>query len=263
MATSTALRFRNRDLLNSLNAYDSAGRVEGVILTRILQDLNSISVNDSSVVLYRRLSPGDRITSITDTDEGLNSRTNLGLDSLSVSDSITVIKSQLKSTFDSTFVTDAGFITDKDYVRNRLTQDSITVEDGFQKTITRPDFSIVNKVIFESIEVIDNTFVTASGIFIRTLSDSISVVDFDSIEVLKEQIESLSVTDNEIPLRLVYRLTQDNITLYEDIIVGRSAIINTVTLQDLDSVSVIDRKTADTVLYKRVSAKIKHGIELY
>jgi hypothetical protein len=85
------------------------------------------------------------------------------------------------------------------------------------------------------------------------------VSDLEELEYRKEFVDALDSSDSVEILRYVNRKDSESISVTDDTIVSRTAIINTKSTSD--SLSVIDRKTANRVVYTVKSAKINHGIE--
>ena len=118
----------------------------------------------------------------------------------------------------------------------------------------------ISRTKIDSLKVIDSALVATSGIKLRTLSDSISVLDDESVLVLKQYLESIGIVDTDAIVRTVNRVLSDSITASDDRIVSRSAIFNSKTISE--ALSIIDRSTANRIEHVQVSAKILHGIEV-
>jgi len=253
---STALRFRNRQQTNPVVVLDALAGAQADTV-RVLID--SLSVTDNTVALYRRLSPGDRLVLFTDLTGQYNTNVRTLSDSLNANDNTVRTKQTRKITFDQTIPTDAGFITDKDLLRFRLLENNFQLTDSFQKTITLADFFIIDKTIIENIIVIDNIAIEVSGVVIRTLFDSIAIEDFEWVDYLIHKADDLTVTDNAIKQSFINRILVDDLIVTDDIIVTRDAIVNTVQVSD--SITMFDQALFSTGSFVSVSAKIKHGIE--
>ena len=253
---STALRLRNRSQPNPVVVSDAIAGLQSDN-SRILSD--SLSVVDSEIATYTRREPGDTLTAADPADIQYSTAARNYLETITVQDSLTAVKSSRKTLFDECEPTDVGILLDRQYLRNRLVANDCVLTDSFQKTITKADFQIINKVLSESIEVNDNILVTTSGIQQRTLSDSIAITDVEELEYSKELIDTLASVDSAEASREQYRELSDSISLSDDMIVTRAAITNSETVTE--SITLTDRLTGTYIQYKKVSAKILHGIE--
>jgi hypothetical protein len=140
-----------------------------------------------------------------------------------VTDSLAIEKSQSIILFDSIpVITDAGFITDKDLIRNRLLSDSLSVADSFNKSVTT----------------------TPSVINFRSLSDSLSTKDFEagnSIVLNKRRpVDTLLVTDT----------FQKTVTTAPGVVYSRTTFDDVVLTDSVDA--TITRGQAQSTIYSRV-----------
>jgi hypothetical protein len=142
-----------------------------------------------------------------------------------VTDALVIEKSQSIVLFDSVpVVTDAGFITDKDLIRQRVLSDSLSVADSFNKSVTT----------------------TPSVINFRSLSDSLSTKDFEAGNAIvlnkRRPVDTLLVTDK----------IQKTIT----IVLPPSTIYDRIEFDDVvltDSIdATITRGQAQSTIYSRV-----------
>lgn len=260
---SYARRSRTRELNDETPfILDGVGGIDVAIFDRTLVE-PAIDLTDFEWVTYERREPGERVESLLDSDSfNVTIAPPSTFDSLVITDNVVVQKSTSPVLFDVVYPTDEGFITDRDLERYRLTFDSFSLTDGFNKTIVLPDASIVNRVLIDDLVITDSIFVSFTGINTRTVSDSIVVNDFDFVAEFKERSDSADVNDFEVIDRFINRILTDSISVTDDMVVSRNAIISSVTKND--NISTADFVFADRIAGKPPkAAKVKHGIELY
>lgn len=257
-AVSVALRFRNRNSQEFVQTLDSVA--EDAETSRLLFD--SSVVVDNVIATHRVLKAGDRLQTFTDDELFYNSENEVSFDSLIVSDNKVVRKENVRRVLDSTTAKDDGFITDKDLSRYRLSSDVIEdIQDFFQKAVIR-DNVVFSRVLTSTIRIFDSVRVEFAGIYQRTLVDVVPLVEFLSKDHEKLKVDNISLLDSVTITRANNAKDLSIVSISEDVIVSRSALLNEKIT--LDSFNVSDL-TVGTFVPKQigVSAKIKHGIEMF
>lgn len=258
MAQSTAQRFRSRQSVDSAVLLDFVPAISSNV-DRTLQDF--VDVVDDQIATHRRLLVGDRINVFSDSLSELNVSLRILSDSVDVQDIIDVVKSTRKTLSEFVDPRDDGFITDRDLLRQRVLMDELSVADFSSISVTRANFVINSRLIVEFIVVDDAFTITRSGVVIKALAESLDVTDVRFVSAEKSQpTDSAQVFDSTAPTRYVSRVLRDELSLIDDVIVGRSAIINTKVLSDSILMDT-DRLVRTTGTFLGVSAEIKHGIE--
>lgn len=334
MAQSTALRFRSRQQVDDAVVLDSIP-TGGNLTFRVVSEY--APVTDNQILTFHRRIAGDRLALFTDDDSQIIINQHVATDSLSVTDSAIVdsnFRRILTEYVDG--ITDAGFITDKDFLRYRVLSDSISVIDDYQKSVTVHPWVVVNRTLsdslavadfevmnaislhkrrpFESIlvtDAFDKTIVGAStivskvrtsdavvidsvtvtitrgqpqsttysvtitdainasddiaatflGITLKTISEAITVQDFTEV---KYQIKAIGdavsdINDQSTELRIRQRVSIESVSVTDDRIVTRAALVRERTATD--SITTFDQALATHISHVQVSAPIIIGIE--
>lgn len=183
-AVSTALRKRWRTAFI---------RYSNAVYEKTLTD--NLDVDDSPVPMYVRIVPGDRIESVADSQSLDYIQGPSAVDTLSVSDSILVTKSKSPILFDTVDVDELIAIQ---RLRDRETNDSISIRDFYEKNITRVTFTIISKVLNNKVTLSDGLSADKSGIKLRSLSDNITVVDYPHRKPIRDitRFASAELIDN-------------------------------------------------------------------
>jgi hypothetical protein len=234
-----------------------------IITENYIKAVDDGFITDKDIIRQRVLQNLDSCVVVDDFNVTVTEGSSITFNPRALTESIDVIDDVIAKVAGTVSRTLSDSIEIIDRVRlsdSLLLADNVIVADTFKKQIIRDTSSVVtNKTLVNNIDVTDDISVTRSGVTVRTLSDSISVTEFDEMEVYKVRIESLDVTDTDVQLRLVYRVTNESINVTEDIIVSRSAILNSEVVAE--SLLLIDRAVANRIDGRGKSAKILHGIE--
>lgn len=224
---------------------------------------------EASPIRYRNNAYSESI-SLLDSYQKTISRNTFVIVSKELSDNISLFTDNIigdafgiraRTLADSLSVFDIG---QKKPIRAITRFDDIKLVDDIDVVITRyisTTTTIFDRIQFNGIDVTDTIQSTFLGINQRTLSETVSVDDFDILANYLMRDDTLGITDSDIELRFVNRINAESAVVSDDIIVTRSAIFNESTISD--SITTFDQALPTYVQHIQISADIIIAIETH
>jgi len=304
------LRERSRVLLDNIAVVDNVIGATGGVIARTLSDV--IAVVDSLVMLrerYRLML--DEVTA-TDAEDWFREARRVITDAIAVSDIAlipeigTILRDEIavtdvetwyklavRDSLDEITATDAEtwykearrVITDAIAVTDILLPPEITtiLQDTIAAIDANIELRLRNRVLLDTIAVVDNTIVTVAGTISRTLLDEIAATDaHEELRLrFRELLDNIAVTDAVTAAAIRTKVTVSTLLAFDDAyklrnniiemtspldvtdnaiathVVG-GIIVNAITILEL--LSVTDTTDAEKI-FNMTKFAIKHGID--
>jgi hypothetical protein len=230
----------------------------GTVINRVLTSTAAIT-DPIPGSIFTKKRPGERIELFTDALFIYYTYARLVQDNFSLTDQIILEQNLRRQLLDAASITDVVNTLVSYY---RQLSDSISLTDDIRKTIIVPD-SVDNFVtVQDSVDVSDSIFAAFVGTSERIELDSLLVNEAALIQRFRARTAPEQIAIIADLLRLSHhKIRNDYVAISDDLIVSRSAIINSATVQDSISVNDLLGNVETGTLLPPSDIEIEHGIE--